>query len=74
MEDRTTIGVTDAAAYWDKPRKVSRPVVAHDLDIRSDMHTQDKPRPSEDSGYLPLRSRDRGPEGNRKGLSQSSER
>lgn len=34
MEDRTTIGVTDAAAYWDKPRKVSRPVVAHDLDIR----------------------------------------
>lgn len=57
MEDRTTIGVTDAAAYWDKPRKVSRPVVAHELDIRSDMHTPDKARPSEDSGYLPLRSR-----------------
>lgn len=27
------------------------------LSCRSDMHTPDKPRPSEDSGYLPLRSR-----------------
>lgn len=34
MEDKTTIGVTDAAAYLDKPRKVGRPVVANDLDIR----------------------------------------
>ena len=34
MEDRTAIGVTDAAAYWDKPRKVCRPVTVHDLDIR----------------------------------------
>lgn len=34
MQDKTTIGVTDAAAYLDKPRKVSRPVEANDLDIR----------------------------------------
>ncbi|XP_022298918.2 uncharacterized protein LOC111107831 isoform X1 [Crassostrea virginica] len=54
MEDRTVIGVTDAESYWNKPRKVSRPVAAHDLDIRSDMKIPDKPRPSEESGYLPL--------------------
>ncbi|XP_062621132.1 uncharacterized protein LOC134282750 [Saccostrea cucullata] len=34
MEDRSTIGVTDTAAYWNKPRKVCRPVAVHDLDIR----------------------------------------
>lgn len=34
MQDKTAIGVTDAAAYLDKPRKVSRPVEANDLDIR----------------------------------------
>lgn len=34
MQDKTTIGVTDAAAYLDKPRKVSRHVEANDLDIR----------------------------------------
>lgn len=34
MEDRSSIGVTDTAAYWDKPRKVCRPVPVHDLDIR----------------------------------------
>lgn len=33
IEDRTTIRVTDAAADRNKPRKVNRPVVTHDLDI-----------------------------------------
>lgn len=34
MEDRSTLGVTDVAAYWDKPRKISRPVSVSDLDTR----------------------------------------
>ncbi|XP_065944675.1 uncharacterized protein [Magallana gigas] len=58
MEDRSSIGVTDTAAYWDKPRKVCRPVPVHDLDIRTVVNVPDKPRPSEDSGYLPLKSSD----------------
>ncbi|XP_055997434.1 uncharacterized protein LOC125669461 [Ostrea edulis] len=56
MEDRSTIGVTDTAAYWDKPRKVCRPIAVNDLDIRFDMNLPDKARPSVDSGYLPLKS------------------
>ncbi|XP_061168610.1 uncharacterized protein LOC133177717 [Saccostrea echinata] len=56
IEDRSTIGVTDTAAYWNKPRKVCRPVAVHDLDIRIDTNEPDRPRPSEDSGYLPLKS------------------
>lgn len=34
MEDRSSIGVTDTAVYWDKPRTVCRPVPVHDLDMR----------------------------------------
>lgn len=50
MEDRSSNGVTDtAASYWDKPRKVCRPLPVHYLDIRIVMNVPDKPRPSKDS-------------------------
>ncbi|XP_062617247.1 uncharacterized protein LOC134278956 [Saccostrea cucullata] len=54
MEDRATVAVTDKEAYWTLPKRVCRPLVVDDIDIRSNMTAARKERPTPSDGYLPI--------------------
>jgi hypothetical protein len=54
MEDKAEMGVTDVAAYWTNPRKVSKPIPVVDLDIRADVDRPHAEEANANSNYNPV--------------------